>query len=366
MAACDGCLRRTWLIERVSGYLEYQRGGVDQLLGVEDRALIELWQEISERRRAVDDLAGEYAAFGSAGAELARERAAGAGLELICCCDAAYPGRLRRLAGPPAVLHVAGGMSRFLELAQADPVAIVGTRRPTAYGADVARLLGRGASVSGLCVVSGMAVGIDAAAHRGALAGGGRTIAVLPGSAARPYPRTNHQLYRELLRNGVAISEMGVDASVRKWSFIARNRVIAALAELTIVVQGKSRSGALSTARLAREVGCRLGAVPGSVLLPQSEGPHSLLRDGAVLIRDPQDVLDAVFGAGARAAADPALTALRDEQRSVLDAIRSGADTIAALSSAGVGGGEMLTLLAELELTGCVRRVTGGRYVVTV
>lgn len=365
VAACDACLRRTWLIERVSGCLDYPRSRVDDVLSVDDLTLLELWQEISERRGIADDLECEYAAFGYVEAEVARERAAAAGLELICGCDLAYPGRLRRLSGPPAVLHVAGGMGRFLELAQADPVAIVGTRRPTSYGTEVAQMLGRGVSVSGLCVVSGMAMGVDAAAHRGALAGGGRTIAVLPGSAARPYPRTNRQLYSQILLGGVAVSEMGVGAPVRKWCFIARNRIIAALSELTIVVQGKSRSGALNTAKLARGVGCRLGAVPGSVLVAQSEGPHDLLREGAVLIRSPQDVLDAVFGAGNRAAFDPVLAALRPDQRAVLDAIRGGADTIPALASAGEGGGDLLRLLAELELAGCVSRVTGGRYVVS-
>lgn len=365
MAACDECLRRTWLIERVSGYLEYQRKRVADILSVEDQPLIELWREVSAGRGTDDGLESEYRAFGSQQADDRRERAQAAGLELICACDPAYPKRLRRLFGPPAVLHVAGGRERFLELAEADPVAIVGTRRPTLYGTEVAQLLGRGVSVSGLCVVSGMAVGVDAAAHRGALAGGGRTIAVLPGSAAEPYPRANQQLYRQILRNGVAISEMGSGASVRKWTLIARNRVIAALSELTVVVQGRVRSGALSTASLARGVGGRLGAVPGSVLVAQSEGPHGLLRDGAVLIRNPQDILDAVFGSGRRAVLDPVLNGLRDEQRAVLGAIQSGTDTLALLASKGVGDGDVLALLAELELAGCVRRVTGGRYVVT-
>ena len=365
MAACDACLRRTWLLERVSGYLEYQRGRVDDLLSLEDQTLIGLWREIGERRGLEDDLACEYAEFGTVQAEAARERAEAAGLELICACEPGYPERLQRLFRPPAVLHVSGGMSRFLELARTDPVAIVGTRRPTIYGTEAAQLLGRGVSVSGLCVVSGMAVGIDAAAHRGALAGGGRTIAVLPGNPAEPYPKANRQLYNQILRNGVAIGELGVGTSVRKWTLIARNRIIAALSELTIVVQGRSGSGALSTAKLARKVGCRLGAVPGSVLVSESEGPHGLLRDGAVLIRSPQDALDAVFGVGARELLDPVLNGLREEQRAVLDAIRSGVDTLAALSSRGVGGGGMLALLAELELAGCVRRVTGGRYVVT-
>lgn len=365
MPACDDCLRRTWLIERVSGYLEFQRNRIDDILSLQDQPLIESWQEKCGTKQPEQHLDREYQRFGAAQAEAARGRARTAGLELLCICEPAYPERLLRLFGPPAVLHVAGGLSRFLELAAADPVAIVGTRRPTIYGTDVAGLLGRGVSVSGLCAVSGMAVGVDAAAHRGALAGGGRTIAVLPGCAAEVYPKTNRQLYDQILRNGVAVSELGPGTSVRKWTLIARNRIIAALSELTVVVQARERSGALNTATATRGVGSRVGAVPGSVLLAQSEGPHELLRGGAALIRNPQDVLDALFGAGNRAILDPGLNGLRGEQRALLEAIRSGADTLAALASRGGEGADALTLLAELELAGCVRRATGGRYVVT-
>ncbi len=181
-----------------------------------------------------------------------------------------------------------------------------------------------------------------------------------------PYPKENRQLYNGILRNGVAVSELAVGASVRKWTPIARNRIIAALSELTIVVQGRSRSGSLNTATLARKAGCRIGAVPGSALVPQSEGPHKLLREGAVLIRDSQDVLDAVCGVGARAAVDPVVAALSPEGRAVLAAIRGGANTVAELSRADVADGPVLALLAELELAGCIRRVAGGRYSVIV
>lgn len=366
MAACDACLRRTWLLERLSGYLEFQRRRVEVVLGIGDQDLIGCWLEVAERKGLGDEVRHEYERFGAAQAEAMRTTAAEAGLELICLCEAAYPERVRRLVSPPAVLHVAGGLRRFLELASAEPVAIVGTRRPTLYGTDVASLLGRGASVSGLSVVSGMAVGVDAAAHRGALAGGGRTIAVLPGSAAVPYPKTNRQLYKQILRNGVAVSELGATASVRRWTLVARNRIVAALAELTVVVQGRSRSGALRTAEFAQMLGSRLGAVPGSVLVDQSEGPHDLLRKGAALIRSPQDILDAVCGVGERVAFDPARSGLNDAQRAVFEAIRGGAGTIAELDRARAGGGALLMVLAELELAGCVRRGAGGRYAVVI
>ncbi len=362
MAACDSCLRRTWLVERVSGYLEYERRRVDEVLGLGDQTLIDLWLEVAERRGSDDEIGREYEEFDTPDVEHARARADAAQLELICACDREYPERLRRLSGPPAVLHVAGGMRSFLDLARADPVAIVGTRRPTPYGTDVAERLGRGVSVSGMTVVSGMAFGIDAAAHRGALAGGGRTIAVLPGGASAPYPKTNRKLYNQIVRSGAAVSELGPGSAVRTWTLIARNRIIAALSELTIVVQGRERSGALNTANLAEKSGCLVGAVPGSVLVPQSDGPHRLLSEGAVLVRGAQDALDAVCGSGVRTAVDPAVATLSAQARVVLDAIGTGADTAAELSRATAAGGQLLAVLAELELAGCVRRAAGGRY----
>ena len=364
MSACDSCLRRTWLLERLSGYLEYERQRVDEVLGLGDQTLIDLWLEVVKRRGSGDEIDREYAGFGPADAEHARARADAAHLELLCACDPEYPERLHRLFGPPAVLHVAGGMRSFLDLARSDPVAIVGTRRPTPYGTDMAERLGRGVSVSGMTVVSGMAFGIDAAAHRGALAGGGRTIAVLPGAPSVPYPRTNRQLHNRIVRSGAAVSELGPGSAVRTWTLIARNRIIAALSELTIVVQGRERSGALNTASLAEKSGCLVGAVPGSVLVPQSDGPHRLLSEGALLVRGAQDVLDAVCGSGVRTAVDPAVATLSAQARAVLDAIGSGADTPAELSRATVAGGQLLAVLAELELSGCVRRGAGGRYAI--
>lgn len=358
MWACDACMRRTWLLGRISGYLQFQRRRVKEILSLDDEVLIHLWQ-----KKVHDRLAVEYEEFGACHAEGARARSEAARLELICACDPAYPWSLRRLTRPPAVLHVAGGLERFLELAAADPVAIVGTREPTSYGTQVAETLGRGISVCGLSVVSGMALGVDGAAHRGALAGSGRTVAVLPGCASKPCPRQHWQLHRQILRRGVAVSEFGPGTSLRKWTFVARNRVIAALSRMTIVVQGRAGSGALLTAGFAKRCGITVGAVPGQVGASQSAGPHMLIRDGAVMIQGPQDVLDALFGAGVRAVAEAERTALAPQQRALLEAIISGVDTIAALTRAGVSGGQLLPELAELEMAGCVRRATGGKYV---
>jgi DNA processing protein len=361
MWACNPCMRRTWLLGRISAYLNFQRKRLDEVLSLSDQNLIGLWQH-----RVDDELEREYRQFSTCHAEAARAKAEAAGLELLCQCDPAYPESLRRLWTPPAVLHVAGGMERFLELAGFDPVAVVGSRRATDYGQGVAQTLGRGISASGLCVVSGMAGGVDASAHRGALAAGGRTVAVLAGCAAEPYPKANARLYREIRRSGAVVSEFGPGTALRDWTFVARNRIIAGLCRLTVIVQGREDSGAGSTVNAARRMGCRLGAVPGAVTVSQSELPNRLLAERAVVIRDAQDVLDAVLGVGIREAASADRAALDPRQLALLEAIASGADTVAALSRTGAADGDMLVTLAQLELAGCVRRAAGGRYVAVV
>jgi DNA processing protein len=260
------------------------------------------------------------------------------------------------------VLHVAGGVERLLELAAQDPVAIVGSRHPTPYGVDVARSLGRSLACAGIPVVSGMALGIDSAAHAGALDGGGPTVAVLPGSAARPYPSGKRPLYRRIVTSGAAVSELGPDASVRRWTFLARNRIIAGLAAMTIVVEATERSGALVTARLAGEIGRPVGAVPGRIVTPQAAGPNDLLAAGACLVRGPQDVLDHLFGAGVRLAGADERRQAPPEFRPLLAAIAEGHDTAAALARAGFAAEKGLAALAALELDGFVRRGAGGRF----
>jgi DNA processing protein len=378
MWACDDCLRRTWLLEQVSPYLEYQRKRIRSMLALNDRGLAELAEEKLQL-----GLPRAYEDFGEGDAEHARARAQAAGLAFVCRCDPAYPALLWRVPGRPAVLYIAGSAERFLELASADPVAIVGTRRPTPYGVDVARMLGRGVSASGLTVVSGLAIGVDRAAHEGALEAGARTISVLAGSAAEASPKANSGVYARIVRGGAVISELGPGSVPRRWTFVARNRIIAGLSRLTVVVQAREQSGTTSTIEAARESGRRVGAVPGSVLSRLSDGPNTLLAGGAAIIRHPQDVLDTVFGNGVREAEEKSRTGLDAWQLAVLEAVAGGADTLAALGRAetlraaraspsaqaepGQTGGadeELLVTLAGLELAGFVRRAPGGRYAI--
>lgn len=368
--ACDRCLARTWLLERLGGHLEVVRSRIGELLELDDDELI---AAVGGASRTV--LAREHARFGSEGAAESRARARAEGIALICGCDPAYPASLAALSAPPAVLHIAGGIDRFLALcgAGADAVAIVGTRAASQYGLEVAATLGRGLGAAGMTVVSGLALGIDAAAQAGALAGGGSTVAVLPGPPHRPYPASRRRLHRQIVAAGVAVSEMGPGASVWRWSLQARNRLIAGLAAMTVVVEAGATSGSLLTARVASELGRLVGAVPGLVTSPRAIGTNALLAGGAMVVRGAQDVLDAVFGAGVRVANADARVAPTPRQAALLDEIGSGRDTIARLTtgapgaeprSGGVRPDEVMADLAALELAGWVRRGAGGRFTV--
>jgi DNA processing protein len=354
--ACDGCLARAWLLDRVASHLEIARGRIDALLTLADRELVGAVGGAEDER-----IASELERFDPG---RARRRCGAAGLGAVCRCHPRYPARLRALAGAPAVLHVAGDGQRFLDLTEQDTVAIVGARKASEYGLEVARGLGRALSVAGVTVVSGMALGVDAAAHAGALEDGGRTVAVLPGSAVRPYPPGKRPLYRRIVEHGAAVSELPPGGTVWRWMFPARNRIIAALSALTVVVEARERSGALLTAATASALARPVGAVPGRVTSPLSTGTNALLAHGAVMVRGAQDVLDELFGAGARISPADRRPPLSPRLRAVLDALSAGSDAAAALSAAGLSTDQGLAALAELELAGYLRRELGGRYAV--
>ncbi len=352
--ACDDCLARVWLLARLAAHLDPVRGRIEELLALGSEELI---AAVGGEHRA--SLARELCRFDPAGA---RHRAASGGVEAICRCDRRYPDRLRSLTQPPAVLHIAGGLERFLGLVDEDPVAIVGARRASPYGTEVARALGRGLGAAGVTVVSGMALGVDSAAHTGALAGGGGTLAVLPAGAERPYPATKRALHRRIRETGAAISELPPGSDVWRWMFPARNRLIAGVAAMTVVVEAGERSGSLVTARVAGELGRPVGAVPGRIISPLACGPNALLARGAHVVRGPQDVLDRLFGAGVRTIRLDDRAPLEPRLDDLLSAIADGADTESALSRVGLDVAEGLAALASLELAGYVRREPGGKF----
>lgn len=359
--ACDGCLRRSWLLAHLGGHLQHHRSRIVELLALTDNELIE-----AVGGRGASGISAEFAAFDPA--ELSR-RAQEARLETLCRCGDRYPERLRDLDLPPAALYVAGGRERLVSVLEREPVAIVGSRRASAYGLEVARQLGRSLAASGVGVVSGMAFGIDAAAHEGVLEvsdpeGEALTVAVLPGSAAQAYPRAKRQLHRRLVGSGVVVSELPPGAKVWRWAFPARNRIIAALAAVTVVVEAGMRSGSLVTADFARRLGRTVGAVPGRVTAAQAAGANELLAGGAVVIRGAQDVLDALYGTGVAVAARAVRASLSPPLAALLSGLAGGDDAVSAVRSAGLDPQAGLAALAELELGGWVRRGAGGGYTV--
>jgi DNA processing protein len=354
---CRDCLRRTWLLTELSEHIARARerfGSLDSLLALDDRELV----AALGGRRGGEIVAG-WLDFDP---EPARRRLRGNGMTAVCRHDRnRYPAVLGDIPDPPAVIHLAGAE----ELDPGPAAAVVGARRATPYGLEVGRMLGRGLAAAGVTVVSGMALGIDSAAHEGALEVGGSTLAVLAGGADVPYPPSKRRLHRRVLAAGCAVSELPPGFRPRRWCFPARNRLIAALSQLTLVVEAAERSGALITARLARDLGREVGAVPGPITSPRSRGVNDLLHDGAHVVRDVQDVLDLLFGAGGRSAPTDRRERLEPALRRVLDEVAGGRDTVDALARSPSQAETALVALSELELLGLVRRAPGGRYVAT-
>jgi DNA processing protein len=360
--ACDACLRRSWLVARLAGRIElarHEHAQLPEVLALPDAKLV-----AAVAGPLAGRVAAEYEAF-DAGA--ARRAVRQARLECVCRHDPRFPPRLLHARDAPPVLHMAGDPDLLAALHGDEPTAaIVGMRRASSYGKDVGRALARDLAAAGVPVVSGMALGVDSAAHAGALDGGGLTVAVLAGAADVPYPPSKRHLHAEIRRRGLVVSEMPPGFRARRWCFPARNRIIAGLGDLTIVVEAAERSGSLITADLAAKLGRDVAAVPGPVTSPGAAGTNALLRDGATLVRNAQDVLDALFGVGnAPPPRERRPNALEPPLQQLLEAVAHGRDTVAALAGASPDQADAaLVGLTELELRGLVRREPGGRYAV--
>lgn len=261
--------------------------------------------------------------------------------------DADFPAALGDLPDPPVALFSLGSAT-----ASQPAVAIVGTRAATAYGERVTRELSAAFARAGACVISGMARGIDAAAHRAALDAGGHTVAVLGTGVDVAYPASHRPLHRDIARRGLLLSEMVPGATPNRGSFPRRNRIIAGLADLTIVVEAGLRSGALITAGHALDLGRMVAAVPGPIDSPQSAGANELLRDGAAVVASVADAL-ALLGLTAPVKGERAAGSA-DEQ-AVWDALSRGPldiDTLAARS--GLPARKCLAAVTALELAGAI------------
>lgn len=309
---------------------------------------------------------------GAAEAEMRLLRDTGA--RFVVEGDDDYPGVLAGIARPPTGLYVAGAGLSELQPA----LAVVGTRTPTPRGAAVARDLAGDVAAAGLTVVSGLARGIDTAAHEGALEACGTTVAVLGTGLLSIYPAENEPLADRIRERGALVSELPLRQAPRAGSFPARNRIIAGLSAGVLVVEGEERSGALITAARALEEGREVFAVPGPITEPQSRGPNALLKSGAVLVECVEDVLSELersWGPFSRATkrsggsddpnGDPSST--RDAAdatelvRAALSLTPVSIDELAVAT--GVSAGRLASVLFDLELSGAARRIPGGLYV---
>jgi DNA processing protein len=265
-----------------------------------------------------------------------------------------YPTKLRAIHDPPAGLFLRAASTG---LTSDEPtVAIVGARACSAYGAGVARTLARDLARAGVVIVSGLARGIDAAAHRGALEGG-RTIAVLGCGIDRDYPRAHASLAAEILRNGWIVSEYAPGVEPAPWRFPARNRIVAGLADVTVVVEARERSGALITADLALDEGREVMAVPGEITSQLSRGTNHLLRLGAAPVTGVGDVWRALGLAQPPAAVREPLADRLEQVRSVVADAPAGADEV--VRRTGLDPGAVGAALAELELIGVIGHADG-------
>lgn len=293
----------------------------------------------------------------------ALEWAAQPGHAVVTLSDPEYPRTLLETADPPALLYVVGRV----DLLSAPGLAIVGSRNATASGIETARSFARALSEGGLTIVSGLAAGIDGAAHEGALPGIGRTIAVVGTGADIVYPARHRDLAHRIAENGTIVSEFPLGTRPANSNFPRRNRIISALSRGVLVVEAALRSGSLVTARYAGEQGREVFAIPGSIHSPLSKGCHALIKQGAKLVESAADVFEELqwapaTGAGSAVDTDEA-DAVSDADDPVLLAL--GFDPCEAeviANRAGVAVEAVTAKLLELELLGVVAALPGGRY----
>jgi DNA processing protein len=342
-------------------------------------SLLPIWccREVAERLRAGDPPAGILRQIFDrrwpdepdrmqalrAGAREALAQAHAREIAPLAWSDASYPVALTTIIDPPPVLWTRGSVAAL----STPSVAIVGARAASPYGLSVAEHLAADLAGSGVTVVSGLARGVDSAAHRGALAGDGLTVAVLGCGVDIVYPPEHAALAGEIAERGVIVSELAPGTPPLPQFFPQRNRIISGLSRAIVVIEAGEKSGSLITARCALEQGRDVLAVPGNVLSGRNRGAHGLLRDGAKIVESADDILEELGmptnGQGSRHAAgdrlpspstDPVLACLTPGEPSDLDAIAQ---------RSGLSPARLLPRLFELEMRGVVARVGGGRFV---
>lgn len=328
-------------------------------------------------------LAERIAAADSDPARAATARAIGIlnrmGAVAITVEDPSYPSTFLDVPDRPYILYACGD----LRLLRAPSVAVVGTRTPTPYGRNAAHRLGRDLAIGGFAVVSGLARGIDSAAHEGALEADGHTIAVLGHGIEQVYPPEARQLYRRIRDRGLILTEYPPGETPRPGNFPRRNRLITALSQAVLVVEMGHRSGAQHTVAYALEQGKEVMAVPGPIGFPASEGTNQLIKDGARVVTCAADVIEELFGVGRERAVgglmqspDPAtsqtaqlppppatLALVTPSEQAILNTLGSGALTIDEIATgAGISSAEVAVILLDLEIRGAIQSAPGMRY----
>ncbi len=358
------------LAARLADRLAGDRRNPSAVLALDDEKLVEVLAGAGKRdeaRRFLADFDPDRAR-----AEIAR-----VDVGAVCRHSIGFPDALLQLDDPPAVLFARGNATRgFAALSRGDAVALVGSRRASPHAIEMARELGRGLAAAGITVVSGLALGVDASAHVGALDGGGFPVAVLGGGPDVVYPRTNAGLHERIAAKGLLMSELPPGQRPFRWSFPARNRIMAGLCQATVVVEAAEGSGSLITSEFAEDLGRVVAAVPGPGLWARARGSNALLRSGAAVITRTEDILDELYGIGVR----PTVSALAGGQgppadgadsdpaddpptAAVLAAIEAGAGVDGACEASGLPVAEVRAMLARMEESGRLRRDVLGAYV---
>jgi DNA processing protein len=340
---------------------------VSRLGNLAPEALLETpFAELAERgrtsekaSRAFDELQRDF------DPDAMEDRLAAKGIKAVTLVDEGYPRSLRNIPDPPPALFVDG------EVPETVTVALVGSRKASATGIETARALGLALSERGVCVVSGLALGVDAAAHEGAIRAGGPTVGVLGCGIDVVYPRSNRSLFESVRAHGALVSEYYLGEAPLVWRFPARNRIIAGLAGTVVVVEAPEHSGALITARHALDAGRDVWAVPGPPGVSECRGSNGLLADGAGVLWDIPEFVDAMvpenegqIPSGVDGGNVSLLAGLPETEAAVLSGVGldpRGVDVVARRS--GVEMPEVLPALALLELKGFVSRDGVGAYV---
>jgi DNA processing protein len=356
---CQECARRAWLLAKLGSRLDREIECHDQtdFWSVLELPDLELIDAITRNRRA--ELHTAYAEWQPA------PRCRDEQPQALCRHHAAYPRSLREDALSPHSFELRGGVERLRGLLEEKVVAIVGTRRASDYGMQVARELARGLAASGITVASNFAEGIPSAALAGALEADGSPLAVMSAGVERCTPAWHAPLYRRVLESGCSVAESRASSRTRRWWSYASARTLGLLAQLVIVVEATDEPCDLACANVASSRARHVAAVPGRVSSLNSRGTNWLLMNGAQLVRGAQDALDVLYGVGIYEATGQSFAApdLQPRLANVLELVGHGQDTLAKLAASGSRPDEVAATLTELELRGLLSRGDGGRYV---